>query len=36
MNSRRVLYDVRLNWGARIQYKDLELPICPDMFQHPM
>jgi hypothetical protein len=35
-NSRRVFHDVRLNWGVRLLHKDLDLPICPDMFQCPM
>jgi hypothetical protein len=34
-NSRRVLHDFRLNSGVRLLYKDLKLPICPDVFQHP-
>ena len=30
------LIDDGLNWSVRPLQKDLELPICPDLFHHPM
>jgi hypothetical protein len=35
-NSSTVLHNVELHGSVKLLYKDLELPICPEVFHQPM